>query len=148
MNSSKIKTKDNLKDLLEVPEVVTWRTLMEVFKDLYQGFEEALQSDGFSYSRFQFMFFLYFEESHSPIELSKKLGVTRSNISTFIRRMKKDGIIIECPHSSSTKRPCYRLSQKGIALFEEIFPKHIERVTKQIRAQPKRNLAFLKKVKQ
>lgn len=119
-----------LKKLLEEPAVKEWRSLMFSFKTLYKEFEEALLQEGCSYARFQILFFLYFEGAHAPISLSRKLLVTRANISTFLKRMKQDGLIKEVPSKKSNKRPDYSLTAKGEKAFEEIFPQHVRRIKK------------------
>lgn len=115
-------------DLIKSPEVESWRALMNAFQALYKTFENALLKDGCTYSRFQLLFFLYFEGSVAPIDLSKKMLVTRSNMSMFLRRMITDGLVTECPESSSIKRPCYMLTASGKRLFEKLLPAHIKRV--------------------
>lgn len=132
--------------LLEQPEVASWRILMNAFQALYQTFEEALLKEGCSYSRFQLLFFLYFEGSLAPVDLSRKMLVTRSNISTFLKRMTQDGFVTECPESSSTKRPCYRLTVKGRTFFEGIFPAHISRVVSVMPKLPKTQLTVLRQI--
>jgi len=119
---------------------------MNAFQTLYQSFEEALLKNGCSYSRFQLLFFLYFEGSLAPVEISKKMLVTRSNISMFLKRMIGDGLVTECPESSSVKRPCYLLTEEGNRLFERIFPEHIERVKVSIPVLPARSIRMLQKL--
>lgn len=119
---------------------------MNAFQTLYQSFEETLLKNGCSYSRFQLLFFLYFEGSLAPVEISKKMLVTRSNISMFLKRMIGDGLVTECPESSSVKRPCYMLTEEGSRLFERIFPEHIERVKMSMPILPARSIRMLQKL--
>ncbi|MGE4107758.1 MAG: MarR family winged helix-turn-helix transcriptional regulator [Bacteriovoracia bacterium] len=119
---------------------------MNAFQTLYRAFEEALLKDGCTYSRFQLLFFLYFEGSLAPIELSRKMLVTRSNMSMFLRRMIADGLVTKCPESSSAKRPCYMLTIKGNAFFEKLLPAHIRRVKASMPVLPQDSLQTLKQI--
>lgn len=119
---------------------------MNAFQTIYQSFEEALLKNGCSYSRFQLLFFLYFEGSLAPVEISKKMLVTRSNISMFLKRMIGDGLVTECPESSSIKRPCYMLTEEGSRLFESVFPAHIERVKMTMPVLPARSIKKLQEL--
>ena len=116
---------------------------MNGFQYLYQAFGEALLKDGCTYSRFQLLFFLYFEGSLAPIELSRRMLVTRSNMSMFLKRMIADGLVTECPESSSVKRPCYMLTAKGVMLFERLLPAHIKRVRKAMPVLPSNTVKIL-----
>jgi len=122
------KHSDFLK-LLEYQEVKSWRTLMSAFKQIMTNLEKGLMAEGCSVSRFQILFYLYFEGSMPAVEIARKLVVTRGNISMFLRRMNADGLVKQTPQSGQ-KRPAYTLTPKGISFFESIFPSHIQRVRK------------------
>ncbi|MDZ4662703.1 MAG: MarR family winged helix-turn-helix transcriptional regulator [Pseudomonadota bacterium] len=136
--------KQRLGQLLGAREVESWRALMNAFQTLYRSFDEALLKDGCTYSRFQLLFFLYFEGSLAPVEISKKMLVTRSNITMFLRRMIADDLVTECPESLSIKRPCYMLTAQGKQFFENIFPNHIQRVRTSMPILPTDSIKILR----
>ena len=117
---------------------------MNAFQILYRTFDEALLKDGCTYSRFQLLFVLYFEGSMAPVDLSRKMLVTRSNITMFLRRMMTDALVTECPESISQKCPCYMLTPKGRSSFEALLPKHIKRVHSHMPALPPGTIKILK----
>ncbi len=130
--------------LLEMPHVKNWRLLMGAFDRVRREIEIELSANGLSISRFQVLFLLYTEDFMAPVEIAKRMLVTRANISTFLKRMKTDGLIIECPNSKSSKRPCFRLTQQGIKDFESVFPKHVDVLKKFVPAfSQKTNLELL-----
>lgn len=136
-----------MRRLLEHREVVAWRALQRGYETLYEAFGDGLAREGCTYARFQLMFFLYFEGAHAPVELAKKLRVSRANMSMFLQRMVLDALIGECPHSSSSKRPCYRLTPKGVRLFERILPGHVERIRGLMPPVAARQLRVLEDIK-
>ncbi|MEO6460293.1 MAG: MarR family transcriptional regulator [Bdellovibrionota bacterium] len=129
--------------LLDRPEVDSWRALMNGFQVLYRHFEEALVKEGCSYSRFQLLFFLYFEGPLAPVDISKKMLVTRSNVSMFLRRMIQDNLVKESSTMTSSKRPSYVLTSQGKDFFEKILPHHVGRVVSKMPALPKSQLKIL-----
>lgn len=134
--------------LLNDPQVKSWRAIMTAFKHVYTKLDSALMQEGFHIARFQIFYCLYFEGSQSAAALSKRLLVTRSNISTFLKRLEQDKLIQICPTSPSMKRPYYRLTTKAERLFEQIFPQHIQRVKKWVPTLPSPLLRALKDIAQ
>lgn len=132
-----------MKALLDDPSVRSWRAIMAAFQIIYYQLERLLMQDGFHVSRFQILFFLYFEGPLSAVSISRKLLVTRGNTSTFIRRLQKDKVIQVCPTSPSMARPLFRLTPKAEAEFEELFPRHVGRVKKRV---PKLSASTLKEL--
>ncbi|MDZ4662704.1 MAG: helix-turn-helix domain-containing protein [Pseudomonadota bacterium] len=138
--SEKRKTPKKLavmKELLEDPQVQSWRAIMGAFQSVLADLEKGLMSDGLHVSRFQIFFYLYFEAPLSAADIARKLLVTRGNISTFLKRLEKDKQIVVCPTSPSMQRPLYRLSEVAERQFEKIFPDHIKRVKKLVPVLPK-----------
>lgn len=113
--------------LLDFPEIRSWRALMGAFNSIFSALEKGLMAEGCSVSRFQILFYLYFEGDTSAVQIAKKMLVTRGNISMFLRRMEKDGLIKK-KAVADQKRPRYSLTAQGRTFFEAIFPAHIERV--------------------
>ena len=136
----------NLKDLLEHPTVQSWRALMAAFKAIFTQLEKGLMAEGCSVSRFQILFYLYFEGDLPAVEVARKLLVTRGNITMFLRRMESDGLV-KPVIPSGQKRPLFTLTKKGSSLFERILPPHIERVCKLAPTLDQNALRQLKAVK-
>ncbi len=116
-----------LKTLLNKPEVATWRSVMHCFKTVFTYLEQGLVDDSCSVSRFEILFILYFEPKTSAVDLSRKMHVTRGNISTFLKRVENDQLVKKSI-PEGRKRPVYELTPKGRHFFEKIFPEHIKRI--------------------
>lgn len=134
-NSSPIREtqrvkKKEFKALLKRSEVESWRTLMGAFQKIYRTLEQELLKDNCSISRFQILLLIYFNGPMSASDIAQRLCVTRGNISTFLRRLEADKLSRSTPTGERGGRTLIELTEKGVKLFEDIFPDHIERVTK------------------
>lgn len=140
-------SKAKLVKLIESNEIKSWRILMSTFQGVYVNLEKGLAEKEVSVPRFQVLFCLYFEGRASASALSRKLLVTRSNMSMFLRRMESDGLIcFDIPKGQ--KRPEIKLTTKGSKFFEEIFPEHAARIKKVVHSFAPQTLMDLEKVKQ
>ena len=119
---------EKLKAVLQQSDIQSWRLLMETFRTVYNRLEKTLADEGASASRFQVLFYLYFEGPKRATELSRKLLVTRGNMTMFLRRMESDDLI-KYEFEDNQKRPIVHLSDKGVRFFENLFPRHIRRVS-------------------
>lgn len=123
------KTEKRIQKLLELEEIKSWRLIMQTFKLIFSKLEGGLLAENCSVSRFQVLFYLYTNPPLAAVDIAKLLLVTRGNISTFLRRLEKDGLV-ESFFGPGKKRPLYKLTLEGKELFETIFPNHVERVKK------------------
>jgi len=114
--------------LLDEPEVISWRALLEAFRVIYRQLENALLMEECSIPRFQILFHLYFDGPLAASVIAKRLFVTRGNMSMFVKRLLADKLIEPAYEGRSKGRPAFRLTSRGAVLFEEIFPRHIKRV--------------------
>lgn len=119
-----------LSQLMDKSKVQSWMSLFNSYRNVFSYLDHQLSKYDCSVAKFQILYNLYFNSSMTPVQLAKKLRVSRANISGFIRRMSLDGLILTSLENGSSKRPAYKLSKKGTLSFEEIFPVHIENIEK------------------
>jgi len=123
------RPKRRLGALLTHPKVRSWRALMTALQTIYGALENSLlKEESCSVSRFQILFFLYFNGPLSAAEIARQLFVTRGNISMFLKRVREDGLVTVSKLTRSEKRPLFCLTPKGTRFFEEVFPRHVRRV--------------------
>lgn len=130
VSCSTMKAAKRMSGLLENEKVKSWRLLMAAFQRVYQSLEQGLAQEQCTISRFQILLHLYFDGPLPAAEIAKRLFVTRGNMSMFLRRLQSEGLISVAKESPSAKRPYFRLTARGVEFFEDIFPRHIERVKK------------------
>jgi DNA-binding MarR family transcriptional regulator len=117
---------------LERPKVKSWLKLLHTYQNVYALLDSRLSKMGCTVSRFQILFNLYFKGALKPIQMARILNVSRANITTFVKRLTADGLIEADIQAGTEKRPAYRLTTKGTAYFEDIFPHHIAEVEKNL----------------
>lgn len=140
----KLKSKKMI-DLLNYPEVQSWRAIMQAYQQIYRFLETELLKADCSIPRFQIFFYLYFQGPISSIDLANLMNVTRGNISTFLSRLIADELVyLSSGHGRGSKQFIH-LSDRGIDLFESFFPAHIQRV---ISVAPKLSKSSLKSLNQ
>lgn len=137
---------NHLVRLLDNEEVKSWRLLMDTFQAVFSRLEKSLLEEGLSVTRFQVLFHLYFEPDIMPAELSRRLLVTRGNMSMFLARMERDGLI-ERNIPYGKKRAEMVLTTKGSRYFERVFPRHIKRVKLLVKPLKKSTIAELNLIK-
>ena len=80
------------------------------------------------------------------MEIAEKSSASRPNITTFLKRMKIDKLVIE-QKLKEGKRPKYKLTKKGEKMFEKIFPEHIKKVSSIVKPMPSELLDYLTNLK-
>lgn len=142
----KNKPSKKMQSLLQKEKVHSWRELMTTFRMMWVYLEQGLIQEGYSLARCQIYFHLYFDGPLSAVELSRRLFVTRGNISTFIKRLFDDGLLIERPAREGSKRSVYLLSKKAVRQFEQMFPEHVQRIEKSMVSFNQRTLKQFKEI--
>ena len=122
--------------LFEDSSVKTWLAIVKGYRGIYSHLERHMAQYDCSMSRLQILLYFYFRGALAPVELARFMGVSRPNITNFIRRLKDDGLIIEHKDDPIKKRPKYVLTKKGKTYFEKIFPFHIEEIKKVVAELP------------
>lgn len=112
------------------PRVDLWRQMLVMVETIFETLEKKLAEKDCTYPRFRLLFVLYFEAPCSPASLAKRLHVSRSNLTTFLRRLEEDELVYACPTASTESRLKYVLSKKGSEYTEELMSYHFENVKK------------------
>ncbi len=133
--------------ILKAPEIITWRAIMEAQKAVLSILESNLQKEGSTVSRFQILFYLYFEGPMAPSVIANRMVVTRGNITAFFKRLVVDKLI-KAVSGKSESRPKYALTDKGKKEFERVFPAHTARVQKLVIPLDPKAVEQLKRIKQ
>lgn len=63
-------------------------------------------------------------------ELCRKQLVTGGNMTVVVDNLEKDGLVERIPHPDDRRAIIVQLTPKGKKLFEEIFPRHAQYITK------------------
>ena len=116
-----------LEKYLKDSEVVSWINIIDCFQTIFSKLEAGLADDGLNVTRFQVLFYLYFNGNLNANALAKRLLVTRGNMSQLLKRMELDGLI-SLETVTGKKSINLKITKVGRRQFETIFPRHIKRV--------------------
>ncbi|MGE3975326.1 MAG: MarR family winged helix-turn-helix transcriptional regulator [Bdellovibrionales bacterium] len=125
------------------PEVKSWRVLLKAFQTIYTHLEKGMSADGVTISRFQVLLMLYFDGPLSASDISRRLLVSRGNMSMFLRRLTSDRLVEVSDASKSKTRPLYCLTKGGAKQFEALFPRHVKRIKELMPSLPNSMIRIL-----
>lgn len=89
---------------------------------------------GITLAQFGVMEALYHLGPMRVSQLIRKTLSTGGNMTVVIRNLEKEGYIVRCADSEDKRASVVHLSDKGIALIEEIFPRHLESLNDLLKA--------------
>lgn len=116
-------------------EVEAWKTMRLSYCTIFNELESSLQLEGCSISKFQILYTLYFDGPLKQVKLAEQSKVTKSNISTFMKRIESEKLVRKL-FVDQEKRPKFILTNKGEKFFERIFPIHVSNIKKHIKPMP------------
>ena len=133
MSNIKIKPtaqQKRLRERLNESNLASWRLLLLTTEAVYSHLEKNLAKKGVTYPRFRLLFALYFDAPLSATQMAARLGVSRGNMSSFVKRLEEDGLIIACPFISTKGRPKFYLTPKGTKSAERLMNFHFDHIKK------------------
>jgi len=102
----------------KMPELLTpWICRISRLSTIFMGKEMAKM--GFSPGQFYFLFELYAEEGLSQDELSRRVGVDKSNTSRALAKLESDGLIYRKPNPENYKEKNVYLQTRAFEIRDE-----------------------------
>lgn len=134
---------EKITNLLEEPQVQSWRAMMGCFQACYQHFETNISLKNFSYSKMQILLTIFLNPEISAAKMSDILYVSRANMSMFLKRLLEAGLIEEV-YLNQSKRPVFQLTSSGLKEFESVIIPHLYEVIKTAPILDKKTISILK----
>jgi DNA-binding MarR family transcriptional regulator len=122
------KRAERLAELMAAPETQTWQAILFSSRAIFACLESDLRKYGCSIARFEILIILHFEGPMKARDLVKRMGVTRGNISTFMKRLIAKKLVEFTAEKTSLTHRTYKISKDGIKEIEFLFPIHIQRI--------------------
>ena len=139
--------KERYVEEMKNPQVESWLSVLRTYRTMFHFLDTRLQQAGCSIPRFQVLIVLCLEDQETPVNIARRLSVSRANVSTFLKRLIADGLIQKNTIPES-RRSTYSLSPKGQSYLKEIFPEHISHIKEVMEVfDPKHLRAMEKSVK-
>lgn len=117
------RTADNRDRYLAIRAVIE---LTEVFQVLEDTMSTHLARFGLSWPRFRTLVELHMagDRGLNQSELSRKLKVSRANITGLIERMEKDGLVVRVSHPTDRRAFHVSLSERAEGMVNAFLPAH------------------------
>ncbi len=108
--------------------------MRQVSHSLRQIGENSLTATGMSYARYRLLMGLFFSaevdgrEGLHPSEISERQGTSRNTISSLIRDLEDEGMIVRRLHKEDRRKFIITLTESGRALVQEHASKHMRMI--------------------
>ena len=143
-----MKNTKKVEKLLNSPAVHSWRNIFVTYRALFSHFETRLLELGCTVPRFQILLHIYTDGPLTPVVLSRKMSVSRANMTTFLKRLADDGLIISTEENATVKRPAWNLTAAGVQFFENILPEHISNIQQVVEPLSTKSFKILDKMRE
>ena len=108
------------------PFMKVLRPLVETYFAFLDKDASHIRSLGLTGSQFDVIATLGDTEGMTCKELSEKTLVTKGTLTGVLDRLEKKGLIERVPSREDRRSIFIRLTPKGAALFQKVFPAHVE----------------------
>ena len=88
----------------------------------------TIKEGGLTVAQFAVLEALYHKGDMRICEIIEKVLSTGGNMTVVIENLLKDGLVSKCPDENDRRVSLIHLTEKGNALIEKIFPKHLENI--------------------
>lgn len=111
--------------------VMSFLTLLRVSTDLSSAFDKLLTKHGLLQNRWLILAILVRDEDNSvsPSELSKALGVSAATLSRLLEGLESDGFVKRTQNQVDRRAHEIALTAKGIKIINKVMPEYLERVS-------------------
>jgi MarR family 2-MHQ and catechol resistance regulon transcriptional repressor len=104
---------------------------------LLDNIRKDIESYGINTENFMVLELLYSKGPHPVQKISDRLSIPSGSITYVVDKLEKKGLVERKPNPEDRRASNVVLTEKGKELFDEIFPKHVETIS--------RNLSFISK---
>ncbi|RBW68579.1 MarR family winged helix-turn-helix transcriptional regulator [Bacillus taeanensis] len=126
------------------------RIWMKATKAVADNIQKDIQSHNLSNENFMILELLYSKGPHPVQKISEKFSIPSGSITYVVDKLEKKGLVERQPNPNDRRASNVVLSEKGRALFDEIFPKHAAAVSENLsfvtNEEKEQLIALLKKI--
>lgn len=123
---------ENLKDLIEKNhlELSTLVVFTRAEHVIHKKEMETIKKSSLTPTQFGVLEALYNKGDLRICELIEKILTTSGNITVVIKNLEKDGFIIRSSDPEDKRSSIISITDKGKKIIEDIFPEHINNITR------------------
>lgn len=133
---------------LDKNSVLSFLMLLRVSTDLSSAFDKLLMKHGLLQNRWLILAILIRDEDNSvsPSELSKALGISAATLSRLLEGLESDGFVKRTQNQIDRRAHEIALTAKGIKIVNKVMPEYLERVSEVFKQIPSSQHQDLMKV--
>ncbi|NBD24917.1 MarR family winged helix-turn-helix transcriptional regulator [Paenibacillus glycinis] len=128
--------------------------LLRVFANAFQAVHNNLEKDvakhNLSPETFRILEFLYSKGPLPLQKISEKFSIPSGSITFVVNKLVKQGLVDRQPNPQDGRANDAVLTAQGVALFDDIFPKHVETISQHFsfldNEEKEQLIALLKKI--
>lgn len=110
-----------------------FRIWMKASKVLFDNIRKDIEENhGINPEHFMILELLYSKGPHPVQKISETLSIPSGSITYVVDKLEKKGFVERHPSPTDRRASNVVLTDKGEALFDEIFPKHVETISKNL----------------
>ncbi|MEW9672767.1 MarR family winged helix-turn-helix transcriptional regulator [Ammoniphilus sp. 3BR4] len=109
-----------------------FRVWMKASKALLDNIRKDIDRYEINPEHFMILELLYSKGPHPVQKISETLSIPSGSITYVVDKLEKRGFVERQPSPTDRRASNVVLTEKGEALFDEIFPKHVETISKNL----------------
>ncbi|SDN67784.1 MarR family transcriptional regulator, 2-MHQ and catechol-resistance regulon repressor [Paenibacillus sp. yr247] len=109
-----------------------FRIWLKASKIIFDNVSKDIERHGISTENFMILELLYNKGPQTVQKISEKLSIPSGSITYFVDKLEKKEYVKREPSPTDRRASIVVLADKGQCLFDEIFPKHVEVISKNV----------------
>jgi MarR family 2-MHQ and catechol resistance regulon transcriptional repressor len=109
-----------------------FRIWAKASKTVFENVQRDIASHGISPDHFMILELLYNKGPHPIQRISEIFSIPSGSITYVVDKLEKNDFVKRLPSPTDRRTSNVNLTEKGEALFNEIFPKHVEVISQNL----------------
>ncbi|MEM1503721.1 MarR family transcriptional regulator [Domibacillus sp. 8LH] len=109
-----------------------YRVWMKASKVIFDHVIKDIKGHGISIENFMILELLYNKGPHPVQKISETLSIPSGSITYVVDKLEKKGFVKRELNPNDRRASTVVLTEEGKALFDEIFPKHVETISENL----------------
>lgn len=109
-----------------------FRVWMKASKVIFDHVVKDIKEHGISIENFMILELLYNKGPQPVQKISETLSIPSGSITYVVDKLEKKGLVKRQPNPNDRRASTVVLTEEGRALFDKIFPKHVETISENL----------------
>jgi MarR family 2-MHQ and catechol resistance regulon transcriptional repressor len=109
-----------------------FRVWLKASKTIFDHVVKDIEKHGISIENFMILELLYSKGPHPVQKISEKMSIPSGSITYVVDKLEKKGLVERQANPNDRRASNVVLTEEGSVLFDEIFPKHVDTISKNV----------------